>query len=940
MQPRVTAILVARNGGRYLPRTLAALAAQLRRPDETLYVDSSSSDNSAELLIEHAPHQLITTPGKRTFGGAVAHALQLANPAQSDNEWLWLLGHDNAPEPGALAALLGAVEVAPSVAVAGPKLMSWEHPSVIESFGETLTKYGRSLTVVSGELDQAQHDIQSDQLGVAAGGMLVRRSVWEALGGFDPGLPSADAALDFSVRARLAGHRVVGVPSARVATAGPPELFGRKSLSAGAQNRVRRAAQLHRRMVYAPPLAVPLHWLTLVPLAILRSLGHLIGKRPGAVGGELAAGIGAAFDGTVGSARKHIRRTRRLGWAAVGALRMPWAEVRELRAQERAAASPSGGVERERPGFFGGGGAWVVLLAAIIGIVAWGRVVDSPALSGGGLLPLSSTLGEVWSHIGYGWRYIGAGFMGAADPFTYVLAVLSSVTFWSPSYSIVLLWVVAIPLSALAAWWAAARFSTRAWAPAIAALAWALAPPLLASLAGGHIGAVIAHVLLPTLLLAVVNGARSWSMAALAALLFAAVTAASPVLAPVLLALLLAWMAANPTRVHRLLWIPIPAAALFAPLVVQQLSRGNWLALLADPGRPFLVTPASGFSLALGSPEPGLSGWEPFLESLGVAPGLAPLVTAILLAPLAGLALLALFVPGSRRSIPAMVIALLGFGTAVFSTHVFVTVVGSQVTPIWAGSGLSLYWLGLCGALMVALESLGKRASLPAFAAGVGVALVAVPLFIASATGATDVVENNGRLLPAFTSAEAAARPDLGTLELTAQSDGGVAVTVHRGLGTTLDEQSTLDATDTRADDMDDRLAVLAGNIASRSGFDIAAELDELQIAFVLLPDADSDAAEAVRQRVAEALDGNRILSPIGETANGYLWYYSAIGDGEAPGGPSIVGTNLGVGILIAQGLVFGVVLLLAIPTTRRRRVRSAKVAGDENALTEGNDDE
>lgn len=139
---------------------------------------------------------------------------------------------------------------------------------------------------------------------------------------------------------------------------------------------------------------------------------------------------------------------------------------------------------------------------------------------------------------------------------------------------------------------------------------------------------------------------------------------------------------------------------------------------------------------------------------------------------------------------------------------------------------------------------------------------------------------------------------------------------------------------------MDDRLAVLAGNIASRSGFDIAAELDELQIAFVLLPDADSDAAEAVRQRVAEALDGNRILSPIGETANGYLWYYSAIGDGEAPGGPSIVGTNLGVGILIAQGLVFGVVLLLAIPTTRRRRVRSAKVAGDENALTEGNDDE
>src|SRR5690606_25036902 len=115
------------------------------------------------------------------------------------------------------------------------------------------------------ELDQAQYDVQSDFLAVAAGGMLVRRSVWTALGGFDPGLPSVDAALDFSVRARLAGHRVVGVPSARVATAGPPELFGKRSLSAGAQNRIRRSAQLHRRLAWAPSLAVPLHWLTLVP---------------------------------------------------------------------------------------------------------------------------------------------------------------------------------------------------------------------------------------------------------------------------------------------------------------------------------------------------------------------------------------------------------------------------------------------------------------------------------------------------------------------------------------------------------------------------------------------------------------------------------------------------------------------------------------------------
>ena len=113
-------MLVARNGAQYLPRTLAALAAQTRRPDSVLLVDASSADGSGALLSAAAPDGVVTTPGRRSFGAAVAYALQLAPPQAAENEWLWLLGHDNAPEPSALSALLGAVEVAPSVAIAGP----------------------------------------------------------------------------------------------------------------------------------------------------------------------------------------------------------------------------------------------------------------------------------------------------------------------------------------------------------------------------------------------------------------------------------------------------------------------------------------------------------------------------------------------------------------------------------------------------------------------------------------------------------------------------------------------------------------------------------------------------------------------------------------------------------------------------------------------------
>lgn len=924
MQPRVTAVLVARNGAEYLPRTLAALAAQLRRPDSVALVDAGSSDATPALLAEAG--NVISTPGRRPFGGAVEHALQVSGPQQSDNEWLWLLGHDNAPDPGALSALLGAVEVAPSVAVAGPKLMRWDDAAIIAHFGDTVTTFGRSIPLVTDELDQAQYDVQSDQLAVAAGGMLVRRSVWAALGGFDPALPSADAALDFAVRARLAGHRVIGVPSARVASAGPPEVFGRRSLSAGAQNRIRRRAQLHRRLVWAPALAVPLHWLTLVPLGILRSLVHLVAKRPGSVGGELAAGIAAAFDGSVPGARSRLRRNRVLGWAAIAPLRMPQGEVRERRAQERAAAVIAVSGVRDRPSFFAGGGGWMVLLAIVLGLLAFGRFAGAQALAGGGLLPLSSSVPQLWSHVGYGWHDIGAGFLGASDPFAYLLALLGTLTFWSPSFSIVLLYLAALPLAALAAWWCAAAFSKRAWAPALAAIGWAVAPPFLSSLNGGHLGAVIAHILLPTLILALFRAGRSWAMAAIAALLFAAVAAASPILVPALLLVWLAWMIARPRAIPRLIGIPLLGAALFVPLALDQLERGARLALFAEPGVPVLAQPATAWQLALGAPGSPLHGWDQLLASIGLAPAAGPVVVVVLLVPFAVLALLSLFLPGTARSVPVMVVALLGFITAVSATHIEVTLVGSEATPIWPGAALSLYWFGLLGGAVVALETLASRAALPAWIAGIALVVVAGPLLVTAAAGATPVGESSGRMLPAFVTAEAGSRPTIGTLELTPQPDGGLAVEVHRGEGTTLDEQSTLDATDETLDADNERLAILAGNLASRSGFDIAAELDELQIAFVVMPTgATTEVGVATYQRTAESLDGNRLFTPVGETDQGFLWTYEGLGEGQAPTGPGPLGTQWGLTVIIGQGVLLLLTLLLAIPTERRRRVRSAR---------------
>ena len=89
---------------------------------------------------------------------------------------------------------------------------------------------------------------------------------------------------------------------------------------------------------------------------------------------------------------------------------------------------------------------------------------------------------------------------------------------------------------------------------------------------------------------------------------------------------------------------------------------------------------------------------------------------------------------------------------------------------------------------------------------------------------------------------------------------------------------------------------------------------------------------------LAEALDATPALAPVGETPVGTLWRVPSYAAAPEPG---LVLTKPAVGILIAQGLVFALALLLAIPTARRRRVVTETAPlGEDPADTFDEDDD
>jgi GT2 family glycosyltransferase len=917
VHPRVFAVLAASNGAAYLPATLAAIEAQSSAPERLIAVDGASKDGTRAIL-ESSSARGVLAAQRLPYGQLIGKGVASLPPAQA-GDWLWLLAHDARPHPRALQALLAHVDANPSVAVVGPKLMRADEPDRFAEYGETMTPFGRSLLLHEGELDQGQHDDASDQLGVAESGLLVRRDVFEALGGFDPALRSIDAGLDLGVRARLAGHRVAVEPRARVRRAGGPEHFAARSVSDAQRVATARRAQLHRRLVYANPVAMVLHWLLLLPLAVLRSVLHLLAKRPAAVLAEWRATlltlVGVA---PTARARRRIATTRRAGWRALRPLRASW---RSVRSRQRAMGDPSRMrvAADERVGFVEGAGLWVTALAVIVGIVLSPQLLGASAATGGAMLPLSGSLAELWAHALAGPRDALGEVVGPADPFVLLLAMVGTLTPWAPSTAVVLLLLLAPAIASVTAFFAVRRMTTSRWAPAVAAAVWALSPILLAAIVDGRLGALLAHLALPLAVGGMLRAHTSWRAAGAAAIPLAIVVAGAPVLLPAMLLLAviaMGWGWRSPLRPLAAL---VPAAALLGPVVVARWLEGAPLAALADPGVPKASAVPGPIDVALLAPDATLTALE------GVVAWLAPEADAAwfalgLLLPL-GLAALAGVVLRPGRAWPWLALLLAGYSTAIASTRLALTSLEGEPVTVWAGGGASLMLFALLALALVAVEVDDRRAAVPGGLVALAAIVAAIPIIATSFLAPATVIAAPERRMPAFVDAAAERDGAVGTVVLQPLAEGVLGVDVERGRGIALDDVSTSELVRQAAGEAEAALAQVAVDMAAGGDSDVAALLDDHGVHFVLLEEGREGAA-GVHDRAQRSLDARGDLQAIGQTSAGLLWQRAGAPAAQVPERPDWAGW-----LLLGQLVALGGAVVAALPSLRRgARVRTKRL--------------
>ncbi|TDP95567.1 GT2 family glycosyltransferase [Leucobacter luti] len=947
MRSRVTVILVAQQGGEWLDQTIAGITAQSLAPTAIIAVNNGGSERVSEQLMASGAERVIGLGTRVPFGQAVAQGVQAAGTpgAEPDtSDWIWLLSEDACPEPAALEHIVSAVQRAPSVVVAGPKLVDWDRPEHIIELGQSLTRYGARWTLRRQELDQQQYDHMQDVLGVGPVGMLVRRDIWEELGGFDPALPVYDDGLDFCVRARLSGHRVEVAPASRVRFAqsgvAGPKIDRRRSVLRSA-HRQARTAHLHRRLAYAPAPFAFLAWLGLPLLALFRVLWALIREQPGHMVGEFVSAMSVFFrPHAIIASRRRIRAHNTAGWSALRQLRIDPKSVRTARMIDREAILASTGLQRRELHFISSGGL-AVLAAAIVATIAltwW--ALPRTNITGGGLAPLSN-LGQLW------WNTRALDGV-PADPFAWVLALLGSVTFWNPSHAIVLLLIAAIPLTALGAWIWAAQLTESKAGRALTALGFALSPVLLGSLDAGRLPTLVLTIVLPWLLLAATRCRESWSWAGTASLLAGAALAAAPILLPAAIIIFIVGLFTTLRGAARVLTTALVPLVLFAPKIVTSLIAGRPLDILLDPGLVSTFTPGTTWHLLLGFPEFGLEGWGNILAGAGLGGPPTTLLIGVLMLPIALLAVLGLFTGRVAVTLLSSLLGGLGMLTAIAAAQLQLIVVGNESVALWTGSGLAVYWLAVLSLGAVGAGTL-RRAATPIVAVALLGAIVAVlPVSTQLFLGRVPFGPASTQM-PALVQAAGETQPGIRTLVVTAEAAHAVRAQIVTGSGLRLDQIRSADRTP-EITSADESIAELTGGLASVGGPDLSAELREAGIGFVLLPQSGSDSERAELQRLFDQHDS---LVSAGQTEQGLLWrVVEPDAESDAPGDASelVGGTSLsGQTIWVIQLVVLLGVLLLALPTgevtyrperrrkpSRWKRRTSAKAAERAAAAASG----
>ena len=220
--PTVSAVVVSYNSATYLPDCIRSLRSE--GVADVVVVDNASSDGSVAAVLAADPAVKVVETGANLGFGTGANR----GVAAASGDYVLVLNPDTVVEPGTVKALADALDRDPGLAVVGPRMENVDgslypsvrrFPNLTVAFGHAFlglvspgNRYTRDYRMLDWDHDRPAADV--DWVGGAC--LLVRRSAFDAVGGFDEDYFMYVEDVDLCWRLGRAGWRIGYDPAGRV----------------------------------------------------------------------------------------------------------------------------------------------------------------------------------------------------------------------------------------------------------------------------------------------------------------------------------------------------------------------------------------------------------------------------------------------------------------------------------------------------------------------------------------------------------------------------------------------------------------------------------------------------------------------------------------------------------------------------------------------------
>ena len=257
MKPRVALIVLTMNNLRDTLVALDSLAAVTYPNYETILVDNGSTDGSIAAIRARFPALTVIENGKN-LGFAAGNNVGLKYAREHAADYMMLLNNDIKAAPDLLDRMVEVAEQYPQIGMLGPAIHDFEdRPNNVGWLFKP--RWGYSIRVRAEE--GHGRDIV-DVHTISGCALMIRRAVYDKIGGLDERLFFLVEDVEWGLRCREAGYRVV--------TATRAKLWHLNCSTVGKKSSGRLYYEYRNSLIVMRRHGGILNWFTFLPYFILR----------------------------------------------------------------------------------------------------------------------------------------------------------------------------------------------------------------------------------------------------------------------------------------------------------------------------------------------------------------------------------------------------------------------------------------------------------------------------------------------------------------------------------------------------------------------------------------------------------------------------------------------------------------------------------------------